>query len=84
VSDDLAERVALLEARIDKLEKKRGKGGRPAKKILVSAVGVCGLDPSRDSSTCEDANLYRRRQGCQGTACVSKAAAYYTEYRNAE
>jgi hypothetical protein len=76
-SDDA--RFALLEQRIEALE-----GARPGRKrrpILVSIDGVCGLDPTRDSKTCPDANLYRRNQGCQGTACLVRAAEYYQERR---
>jgi hypothetical protein len=78
MSDDLAERVAALEARLDKLEHYR-KGGRPAKPILVKAEGVCGIDPERDSTTCPDASLYRRRQGCQGRACAQASSEYYRD-----
>lgn len=78
MSEDLAERVAALEARLDRLETKR-KGGRPASPIVVKAKGVCGIDPERDSSACEDASLYRRRQGCQGTACMRVSSEYYKE-----
>lgn len=81
MSEDLVERVAALEARIALLEKLQEprKGGRPGKKLVVQAEGVCGLDPDRDSSTCPDASLYRRRQGCGGTACVNASSTYYKE-----
>jgi hypothetical protein len=78
VSEDLAARVAALEARLDTLEGKR-KGGRPSKPILVKAEGVCGVEPSIDSATCPYASLYRRRQGCQGAACVRASSTYYKE-----
>jgi hypothetical protein len=81
MSEDLAERVAALEARIATLERLQEprRGGRPGKKLVVQAEGVCGLDPDRDSSTCPDASLYRRRQGCGGTACVMASSTYYKE-----
>ena len=78
MSSDLAGRVAALEARLDTLENKR-KGGRPSKKLVVQAEGVCGLDPERDSSTCPDASLYRRRQGCGGVACAQTSSTYYKD-----
>jgi hypothetical protein len=68
-----------LEKRVEALEKTRsGRKGRP---ILISAEGVCGLDPDRDSVTCPDATLYRRNQGCMGTACMAKASKYYSDRR---
>jgi hypothetical protein len=81
MSEDLTERVAALEARIATLERLQEprRGGRPGKKLVVQAEGVCGLDPDRDSSTCPDASLYRRRQGCQGIACALASSTYYKE-----
>ena len=81
MSEDLAERVAALEARVVTLERLQQprRGGRPGKKLVVQAEGVCGLDPDRDSSTCPDASLYRRRQGCQGTACALASSTYYKD-----
>jgi hypothetical protein len=68
-----------LEKRVEALEKHRsGRKGRP---ILVSEVGVCGLDPERNSTLCPDATLYRRNQGCQGEACLKKASKYYSDRR---
>lgn len=78
MSDDLVERVAALEARLDTLENKR-RGGRPAKPILVRAEGICGVEPAIDSATCPYASLYRRRQGCQGTACAQTSSDYYKD-----
>lgn len=78
MSDDLAGRVAALEARLATLENTR-KGGRPSKKILVKAEGVCGVEPAIDSATCPYASLYRRRQGCQGDACMRASSEYYKE-----
>jgi hypothetical protein len=75
-------RLAALEARVTQLETVR-KGGRPSKKILVKAVDVCGLDPERDSRTCPDASLYRRRQGCAGVACMQASSEYYKERSDA-
>lgn len=81
MGDDLADRLAKLEARVATLEtlQQPRKGGRPSKKLVVKAEGVCGLDPDRDSSTCPDASLYRRRQGCGGMACVTASSTYYKE-----
>jgi hypothetical protein len=76
--DYLIFQVGLLTARVTQLESQR-KGGRPAKKITVHVEGVCGVDPDRDSSTCPDASLYRRRQGCQGIACARASSEYYKE-----
>jgi hypothetical protein len=70
--------VGLLTARLNQMENKR-KGGRPSKKLLVKAEGVCGLDPERDSASCPDASLYRRRQGCGGEACRRISADYYKD-----
>lgn len=78
MSDDLVERVAALEARVDRMEKER-KGGRPAKPILVKEEGVCGVEPAIDSATCPYATLYRRRQGCEGVACHLASSEYYKE-----
>lgn len=74
-------RLASMEARIATLEElqKPRRGGRPGKKLVVQAEGVCGLDPDRDSSTCPDASLYRRRQGCGGIACARASSDYYKD-----
>jgi hypothetical protein len=77
VTDDT--RLARLEARVDALEAARP--GRKGKPIIVSAEGVCGIDPERDSATCPDASLWRRQRGCKGTACVREATEYYDNYR---
>lgn len=86
MSDDLdaaclEARLASLEARVATLETLNHprKGGRPSKKLVVKAAHVCGIDPDRDSSTCPDASLYRRRQGCQGDACALASSTYYKE-----
>ena len=88
--DETTARLVLLEAHVEnliervyELETSR-KGGRPSKKLVVKAEGVCGLDPERDSSTCPDASLYRRRQGCQGVACVQASSTYYRVREAAE
>lgn len=72
-------RLTSLEKRVDALEKTRS--GRRGKPILVSTMGVCGIDPERDSETCPDASLYRRNQGCLGTACLARASKYYSDRR---
>lgn len=68
-------RVLALEKRVAALESERP--GRKARPILVSAEGVCGVDPDSDSEVCPFASLYRRNKGCQGTACKRLASAYY-------
>lgn len=73
--------VGELTNRLDRMEATR-KGGRPAKVILVKEDGVCGLNPGSDSYVCPDASLYRRRQGCQGDACVLAASDYYKKIRS--
>lgn len=75
-------RIATLEAKVAQLE-----GGRPGRKrrpILVSAEGVCGIEPERDSATCPDASIYRKQKGCKGTRCAEIYDGYYTEYRAAK
>ena len=54
-------------------------GGRPSKPLLVKAEGICGVEPAIDSATCPFASLYRRRQGCQGEACMRASSEYYKE-----
>jgi hypothetical protein len=76
---DIETRVAALEARVESLEGERP--GRRRQPIVVSAEGVCGLDPQRDSATCPDASIYRRQKGCKGTACQQAASDYYANYR---
>jgi hypothetical protein len=75
----LQSRVEALEERVAALE-----GERPGRKplpILVSADGVCGVDPERNAALCPDASLYRRRKGCLGTACQQASIDYYDNYR---
>lgn len=76
---DLNIRLLAVEERLDALEK--GRSGRRGKPILVSIEGVCGVDPKRDSSECDDASLYRRQKGCMGEACMRKSSEYYQDYR---
>lgn len=76
----LEARLASLEQRVHELE--RGKSrGRQAKPILVSAEGICGLEPAIDSATCPYASIYRKQKGCKGAACVLAASTYYENYR---
>ena len=78
--NDLDQWRAEVEARLAALEAK-GARGRQARPLLISAEGVCGLDPDRDSAECPDASLYRRKQGCKGTACKQMATDYsHTRY----
>lgn len=75
----LAARVEALEERVAALE-----GERPGRKVLPTVATddhVCGVDPERDSTTCPDGSLYRRRKGCRGDACVQAANEYYEQYR---
>jgi hypothetical protein len=78
----LEERVAALEQRMSTVEAKRP--GRKSLPIVVSEAGVCGIDPDRDSASCEDASLYRRQKGCKGTACTNISTAYWANYRSKE
>lgn len=82
--DRQAERLAAISLRLSELEvrlAKNGTRGRKAKPVLHREPGVCGLDPTCDSATCEAANVYRYQQGCLGTACVERNREYYAEYR---
>jgi hypothetical protein len=82
VSDEqLDERVSVLEDKVDFLLK--GRPGRRYLPVTVSEKGVCGVDPTRDSATCEDASLWRKSKGCRGTACTTKATEYFANYRAA-
>lgn len=74
---DLVAKVETLEARMDEIKRP----GPPAKKLLSTEVGVCGLDPDCDSAMCTEGNLYRHQQGCRGTKCVAENQAYYRAYR---
>lgn len=76
---DLETRVATLEAKVEALE--GGRSGRRALPILVSVEGVCGVDPTIDSSLCPHASLWRRQKGCKGMACAQKSSEYYQAYR---
>lgn len=76
---DLDQRVAALEEQVGLLLK--GRPGRQLKPIVASEEHVCGLDPTRDSSTCADASLWRRSKGCKGDACMTVSSQYYKDYR---
>lgn len=78
--DSLDQRVTALEEQVDLLLKSRP--GRQLRPIVVSERHVCGIDPSRDSSTCADASLWRRSKGCKGDACVEVSSQYYKNYRS--
>lgn len=82
MSDTLEERVTNLEQAVAHLMRERP--GRKPVPVLVSEYGVCGLDPSCNSSECTNASLYRRQKGCLGDACRTKSASYYQEYRAKE
>lgn len=75
----LSQRVTALEEQVTLLLKARP--GRQLRPVLVSEDGVCGIDPTRDSSDCEDASLWRRSKGCKGESCVTISSEYYKSYR---
>jgi hypothetical protein len=75
----IEQRVSTLEKQVDLLLK--GRPGRQLKPIVVSEAHVCGIDPERDSTTCEDASLWRRSKGCKGDACMGISSQYYKDYR---
>jgi hypothetical protein len=77
--DGVEQRVSILESKVASLE--RARPGRKKVPIIAKKKGVCGINPDRDSSTCEDAGVYRFQQGCRGTACTEINEAYYREYR---
>ncbi len=84
--DRIIERLDYIESRLaeigDDVETiKSHKPGRKGKPILTSEVGVCGLDPTCDSSKCDDATIYRYQKGCRGTRCVEINRDYYSDYR---
>ena len=72
-------RLTALEEQVQLLLK--GRPGRHLKPIVVHEAHVCGVDPSRDSTICEDASLWRRSKGCEGDACKAISSQYYKDYR---
>lgn len=76
---NIEERLEALEKRVAFLEKERP--GRKMRPNIVSQPGVCGLDPSCDSKSCESASIYRYQQGCQGDKCVKINRDYYANYK---
>lgn len=76
---ELEQRVVALEEQVELLLK--GRPGRQLRPIVCSQEGVCGIDPDRDSATCEDASLWRRSKGCKGEACMGISSEYYRNYR---
>lgn len=76
---ELTNRLAALEKTLQDI--KASKPGRKGRPLLTSEVGVCGLDPTRDSAQCQDSTIYRYQQGCRGTACVEINRNYYNDYR---
>ena len=76
----IEQRVNALEQRAETLEQKRP--GRRLDPIVETVTGVCGIDPTIDSATCEKASIYRYQQGCKGTMCIKKNREYYADYRN--
>jgi len=77
----LEQRIAGLEAKVQLLERERP--GRRVKPNVVKQAGVCGLDPARDSTQCDDASIYRYQQGCRGVCCDNINTKYYKDYRAA-
>jgi hypothetical protein len=68
---NLEHEVARLIKRVDALEAQRP--GRKAKPLIaLRQDGVCAINPDIDSSTCEDASIFRYQQGCHGTGCKNK------------
>ena len=51
--------------------------GRKPRPLLSTEVGVCGLSPECESTTCPDGGVYRYQQGCRGAVCVIANQAYY-------
>ena len=74
----LETQVAELTERIEHLE-----SSRPGRKALpmTPIEGLCAVEPGRDPSTCPNASLYRRQQGCTGVGCKLAASKYWSEYR---
>lgn len=67
----LQREVIALAKRVETLEAERP--GRKAKPLVaVRQRGVCAIDPNRDSTTCEDASIYRYQMGCHGEACRAR------------
>lgn len=79
VEPDIHARLAAVEEQVSFLLK--GRPGRKYLPITTSEDHVCGVDPERDPTTCEDASLWRRNKGCKGDACVAKSTLYYQNYR---
>lgn len=79
---ELEQRVTALEEQVELLLK--GRPGRQLRPIVCSQEGVCGIDPDRDSASCEDASLWRKSKGCKGTACQAISSEYYRNYRAAK
>ena len=77
--ENVETRLARLEANVATLMGHRP--GRRALPIVVSEMGVCGVDPESNSVECPHASLYRRQKGCLGVACVTKSLDYYAERR---
>lgn len=76
---DLETRLTAVEEKVGFLMKERP--GRKYLPVVAKEKGVCGVDPSRDSKTCQDASLWRRNNGCLGDACVAESTKYYKNYR---
>lgn len=77
--DELDQRVSTLEEQVNFLLKSRP--GRQLKPVVRSEVGVCGIDPDRDSIDCPDSSLWRRSKGCKGYSCLQISSQYYKDYR---
>jgi hypothetical protein len=50
--------------------------------LAIRQRDVCSLDPSRDSTTCPDASIYRYQSGCHGAACRMKQHNAYERRKN--
>src|SRR5215831_458651 len=60
--------VTELKVRVRSLEAERP-GRKPRPLIATKQLNVCAIDPSRDSTKCPDASIYRYQNGCHGAAC---------------
>lgn len=57
-------------------------GRKPKPMLALRQRDVCAIDPSRDSTTCPDASIYRYQTGCHGAACRLKQHNAYERRKN--
>lgn len=78
---DLRRDVDALMKRVESLEASRP--GRKAKPMIaLRQHDVCAIDPDRDSTTCEDASIFRYQMGCHGALCRAKQHESYVRRKN--